>query len=110
MYNQYSRKVSKNNVMGNSTINMKKLKDEIATPIEKIESFLVTFSLRENLKTASFISNDNIGSNRLNVVKTKSTEPYSAVESLVVYTGTRIKLISLDAKLPTVIYPMFLSK
>lgn len=81
---QYFRKGSKNNVMGNSNINIRMLKAEIATPIEKIESFLSALSLRENLKTASFISNDNIGINRLNVVKIKSAEPYSAVESLVV--------------------------
>lgn len=64
----------------------------------------------ENLITASCISNVRIGSNTPIVVLKRSYVPYSVVDNMLVYKGTKKKLSNLVAKLLMVKRPMFLNK
>lgn len=85
---------------------------------EKIKYFAATVTIdflsyllsMENLITASCMFNVRIGSNTPIVVLKRSYVPYSVVDKILVYNGTKKKLSNLVAKLLRVKRPMFFNK
>ena len=87
---------------------------KIAKKSEHIPTLIIlfksAFSSNENRITASHIFNVNNGTNTIPIVEIISTVPYSLVVRILVYKGTRKKLINFVPKLPNANIAVFFSK
>ena len=87
---------------------------KIAKKSEHIPTLIIlfksAFSSNENRITASQIFNVNKGTNTIPIVEIISTVPYSLVVRMLVYRGTRKKLINFVPKLPNANIAVFFIK